>query len=75
MRGLGEAPGKAASRGNLPPQKGATPGEVEVLDRALRHYAEVIRRDLGLDRDLDFDPLHAPLSRLEEHLRSALRPA
>lgn len=29
------------------PQKGATPAMVEQLDRALGHYAEVIRRDVG----------------------------
>jgi len=31
------------------PQKGATPAMVEQLDRALMHYAEVIRKDLGKD--------------------------
>ncbi|HEY8496533.1 MAG TPA: glycerate kinase [Limnochordales bacterium] len=31
------------------PQKGATPAMVEELDRALAHYAEVIRRDVGVD--------------------------
>lgn len=31
------------------PQKGASPAMVEELDAALMHYAEVIRRDLGLD--------------------------
>ncbi len=31
------------------PQKGATPEQVELLDRGLRHMAEVIRRDLGVD--------------------------
>jgi glycerate kinase len=31
------------------PQKGATPAMVDQLDAALAHYAEVIRRDLGLD--------------------------
>jgi len=30
------------------PQKGATPEMVERLDRALAHYAEVIKRDLGV---------------------------
>ena len=35
------------------PQKGASPQMVEVLDRALAHYAEVIARDLGVEvRDL-----------------------
>lgn len=31
------------------PQKGATPGEVEMLDKGLRHYAGVIRRQKNLD--------------------------
>lgn len=31
------------------PQKGATPQQVERLDRALGHYAEVIQRELGKD--------------------------
>jgi glycerate 2-kinase len=31
------------------PQKGATPQDVELLDRALTHYAEVVRRDVGVD--------------------------
>ena len=31
------------------PQKGATPGQVEFLDGALRHIAEVIKRDFGVD--------------------------
>jgi glycerate 2-kinase len=31
------------------PQKGATPDMVAELDAALQHFAEVIRRDLGLD--------------------------
>ncbi|MCK9519095.1 MAG: glycerate kinase [Dehalococcoidia bacterium] len=31
------------------PQKGATPDDVTVLDRALARYAEVVRRDLGTD--------------------------
>jgi len=35
------------------PQKGATPEKVRQLDAALSHYADVIRRDLGLDlRDI-----------------------
>jgi glycerate kinase len=35
------------------PQKGATPEEVVLLDRALAHYASVLHRDLGVDvRDL-----------------------
>ncbi|MBF6591104.1 MAG: glycerate kinase [Ktedonobacterales bacterium] len=31
------------------PQKGATPAMVAELDRALAHYADVLRRDLGVD--------------------------
>lgn len=31
------------------PQKGATPGMVKLLDENLRHYAAIIRRDLGVD--------------------------
>ncbi len=31
------------------PQKGATPHDVEVLDAALTCYAEILRRDLGVD--------------------------
>lgn len=31
------------------PQKGATPDIVDMLDRNLRHFASVVRRDLGLD--------------------------
>jgi len=31
------------------PQKGASPADVELLDRALRRWAEVLRRDLGVD--------------------------
>ncbi len=31
------------------PQKGATPEMVEQLDKALANYAEVIRKDLGID--------------------------
>lgn len=31
------------------PQKGATPELVQQLDRALTHYAEIIRRDLDID--------------------------
>ncbi|MCP4655122.1 MAG: glycerate kinase [bacterium] len=33
------------------PQKGATPEMVEQLDRALKHFAEVVKRDLGADVD------------------------
>ncbi len=31
------------------PQKGATPGMVEQLDKALKHYAKIVERDLGVD--------------------------
>jgi len=31
------------------PQKGATPAQVERLDQGLRHLAQVVRRDLGVD--------------------------
>ena len=31
------------------PQKGATPGQVEALDRGLANLARVIKRDLGID--------------------------
>jgi glycerate 2-kinase len=31
------------------PQKGASAGDVELLDRALARYAEVLRRDLGVE--------------------------
>ena len=31
------------------PQKGATPEIMEQLEAALRHYAEVVQRDLGID--------------------------
>jgi glycerate 2-kinase len=31
------------------PQKGATPEDVVLLDRALAHYAAVVHRDLGVD--------------------------
>src|SRR2546426_713024 len=33
------------------PQKGATPEMVAELDAALKHFAEIIRRDLGVDVD------------------------
>ncbi|HXN57140.1 MAG TPA: glycerate kinase [Candidatus Angelobacter sp.] len=33
------------------PQKGATPEMVAELDAALHHFAEIIRRDLGIDVD------------------------
>ena len=31
------------------PQKGASPADVEVLDAALAHFAEIVERDLGVD--------------------------
>ncbi len=31
------------------PQKGASPADVELLDRNLQHFADVVQRDLGLD--------------------------
>jgi glycerate 2-kinase len=31
------------------PQKGATPQAVEELDASLRHFAEIVKRDLGVD--------------------------
>jgi glycerate kinase len=31
------------------PQKGATPEDVELLDRALSHYADLLARDVGVD--------------------------
>ena len=31
------------------PQKGASPEDVDLLDRALRHFAAIVHRDLGLD--------------------------
>ena len=31
------------------PQKGSTPEMVKQLDKALFHYAKIIRRDLGID--------------------------
>jgi glycerate kinase len=31
------------------PQKGATPADVELLDRALLHYSSIIKRDVGID--------------------------
>ena len=36
------------------PQKGATPAMVEELDRNLRHFADLIRRDVG--RDVEAQP-------------------
>ncbi|MBD3293259.1 MAG: glycerate kinase [Armatimonadia bacterium] len=35
------------------PQKGASPDDVKVLDENLRHFADIVQRDLGLDvRDI-----------------------
>jgi glycerate kinase len=31
------------------PQKGASPEDVQVLDAALAHFAEIVKRDLGVD--------------------------
>jgi glycerate kinase len=33
------------------PQKGASPEDVAVLDEALAHFAEVVKRDLGVDAE------------------------
>jgi len=41
--------GPAGAAAVYSPQKGATPDQVEMLDGALRHLAELIRRDLGVD--------------------------
>jgi glycerate kinase len=41
--------GPAGASAVYGPQKGATAGDVELLDRALSRYAGVIRRDLGVD--------------------------
>src|SRR5699024_8539402 len=37
--------GKKGAAAVFGPQKGATPDEVELLDKGLIHYAEIIRRD------------------------------
>ncbi|MDD1402042.1 glycerate kinase [Ligilactobacillus salivarius] len=39
--------GKNGAAAVFGPQKGATPDEVELLDKGLIHYAEIIRRDIG----------------------------
>ena len=39
--------GKKGAAAVFGPQKGATPDEVELLDKGLIHYAEIIRRDIG----------------------------
>jgi len=41
--------GKTGAARVYGPQKGATPGQVRILDKALARLAEVIRRDLGVD--------------------------
>jgi glycerate kinase len=45
--------GPAGAAAVYGPQKGASPEDVHLLDRALRHFAAVVYRDLGVDvRDL-----------------------
>jgi glycerate kinase len=45
--------GPLGAAGVYAPQKGATPAEVAILDRALAHVAAIIVRDVGIDvRDL-----------------------
>lgn len=39
--------GKKGAAAVFGPQKGVTPDEVELLDKGLIHYAEIIRRDIG----------------------------
>jgi glycerate 2-kinase len=41
--------GPAGAAAVYGPQKGATPSDVVLLDRALAHYAAIVARDLGLD--------------------------
>jgi glycerate kinase len=41
--------GESGAAAVYAPQKGADPGQVEILDRGLRRLAEVMRRDLGAD--------------------------
>ena len=41
--------GPAGAAAVFGPQKGASPGDVAVLDGALRHFAAIVRRDLGVD--------------------------
>jgi glycerate kinase len=41
--------GPAGASAVYGPQKGADPPDVELLDRALSRFADVIRRDLGID--------------------------
>ncbi|MDO4903127.1 MAG: glycerate kinase [Limosilactobacillus sp.] len=44
--------GKNGSAAVFGPQKGATPEMVTILDANLHHYAEVIKRDLGMDLEM-----------------------
>lgn len=41
--------GQAGTAAVYAPQKGATPADVEVLEGAMRRYAQVLERDLGAD--------------------------
>jgi glycerate kinase len=41
--------GAAGSAVMFGPQKGASPGQVLALDAGLQHYAEIVRRDCGID--------------------------
>ncbi len=41
--------GPAGAAAVFGPQKGASSDDVAVLDAALRHFAGVVRRDLGVD--------------------------
>ena len=41
--------GPSGAAATFGPQKGASPDDVALLDRALAHMAEVVRRDLGVD--------------------------
>lgn len=41
--------GKKGAAAVFGPQKGATPDEVELLDKGLSHYAEILRKDLDKD--------------------------
>jgi glycerate kinase len=43
--------GPAGASAVYGPQKGASPEDVATLDRALERFAEIVRRDLGLDVD------------------------
>jgi hypothetical protein len=46
---------------------------LDVIDIQYRLQNELGVSDLGLAGSLDFDPLRAPIRRLEEHLRSVSR--